>query len=75
MTLRFPVCPGRVDGLLFRLPSDESLVGKTMAVATTLDAAAVKTASITLTALQMQVLAVGGGATGNDGGGGDGSAT
>jgi hypothetical protein len=59
MTLRFPVCPGRVDGFLFRLPSDASVVGKTMAVSTTLEAAAVKTESVTLTSLQMQV-AVGG---------------
>ena len=67
MTLRFPVCPGKVDGFLFRLPA--SVVGKTMAVSTTLDAAAVKTESVTLTSLQMQV-AVGGedGAAGNDGG-------
>ena len=80
MTLRFPVCPGRVDGLLFRLPSDASVVGKTMAISTTLDAAAVKTESATLTSLQMQIQAVGGEANGEASGdvagssGGDGDA-
>ncbi len=69
MTLRFPVCPGRADGLVFQLPSDASIVGKTMNVATTLDAAAVKTATVTVTSLQMQVPqqpqpAAGGGADG-----------
>ena len=54
LTLRFPVVPGRVDGLMFRLPADEAARGKGMQVSMLLDASAVKTASVTLTSLQMK---------------------
>jgi hypothetical protein len=86
MTLRFPVCPGRVEGLVFRLPSVEEARGKAMAVSTTVDAAAMKKSSFVVTSLQLKtavVDAAGSGAAGNEatgnsaagnGGGGNGAA-
>ena len=78
MTLRFPVCPGRVDGLVFKLPSDEEVRGKAMAVSTTVDAAAVKKKdSFVVTSLQMKApVADAAGAEGGagNGGGADGDA-
>ena len=54
-TLRFPTVPGLAHGLTFKLPSDESVVGKALAVTATVDAAAVKKASFTVTSLMRKV--------------------
>ena len=54
-TLRFPTVPGLANGFQFKLPSSADVRGKTMAVQTVVDTAAVKKDSFTVTSLQMFV--------------------